>query len=245
MSDPPLRAPKILSIHLQISQYPILAKQIRRRMREELYRRGVISRERLEAEVKEKAELSQKREGLVNPLAEEGDDVWEQRLQQIRDQQTDFYFAYNLPIKLFESLIEELLAERSVHREESGLALFNPELTPVELLLHQLEQLEALPEERRERARTEIEAVTAVLVKTMISDQPGFGRMARRWLAREDFQFIQSRRIGEGKIGGKAGGLLLAWKILRTVLPQEIHRMAIPNSYFIGADVFYHFLADN
>jgi hypothetical protein len=245
MSDPPLRAPKILSIHLQISQYPILAKQIRRRMRDELYRRGVISRERLEAEVKEKAELSQKREGLVNPLAEEGDDVWEQRLQQIRDQQTDFYFAYNLPIKLFESLIEELLAERSVHREESGLALFNPELTPVELLLHQLEQLEALPEERRERARTEIEAVTAVLVKTMVSDQPGFGRMARRWLAREDFQFIQSRRIGEGKIGGKAGGLLLAWKILRTVLPQEIHRMAIPNSYFIGADVFYHFLADN
>ena len=245
MSDPPLRTPQILSIYLQISQYPILAKQIRRRMREELYRRGVISRERLEAEVKEKAELSQKREGLVNPLAEEGDDIWEQRLGQIRDQLTDFYFAYNLPIELFETLTGELLADRGVHREENGLAPFNPELTPVDILLRRLNQLEALSGERRDRARAEAEDVAAVLVKTLISDQPGFVRLARRWLSKEDFQYLQSRRIGEGKIGGKAGGLLLAWRILRTALPQEIRRMTIPNSYFIGADVFYRFLADH
>jgi hypothetical protein len=245
MANPPLDAPPILSIHLQIEEYPILAKQIRRRMREELYRRGVISRERLEAEVKEKAELSQKREGLVNPLAEEGDDVWEQRLQQIRDHLTDFYFAYNLPIGLFESLIGELLKERNVRREETGVAHFNPELTPLDLLLSQLERWESLPPPRRPRARGEMEAAIAVLAKTMISDQPGFVRLARHWLTREDFQFIQSRRIGGGKIGGKAGGLLLAWKILRATLPREIHRMVIPNSYFIGADVFQSFLSDN
>jgi hypothetical protein len=245
MSVPLPNTPPILSIHLQISQYPILARQIRRRMREELYRLGVISRERLESDAKEKAELSQNREGLLNPLAEEGDEDWEQRLQQIRDQLTDFYFAYNLPIGLFESLIAELLADRGVRREKSGVELFNPELTPVEILLRQLGQLEALPADQRERVRAETEEITAVLVKTMISDEPVFLRLARRWLSEEDFQFIQSRRIGEGKIGGKAGGLLLAWKILRTVLPDEIHRMAIPNSYFIGADVFYKFLADN
>jgi hypothetical protein len=245
MADPRLDAPQILSIHLQIAQFPILAKQIRRRMREELYRRGVISRERLEAEVKEKAELSQKREGLVNPLTEESDDIWEQRLQQIRDHLTDFYFAYNLPIGLFESLIGDLLGERNARREENGMAHFNPELTPLELLLRQLEQWEALPEPRRQRARDDIEAATAVLIKTMISDQPGFVQLARRWLASDDFQFIQSRRIGEGKIGGKAGGLLLAWKILRTALPRETRRMVIPSSFFIGADVFRNFLADN
>jgi len=245
MADPSLDTPPILSIHLQITQYPILAKQIRRRMREELYQRGVISRERLEAEAKEEAELSQKREGLVNPLEEEGNDVWEERLQQIRDHLTDFYFAYNLPIGLFESLIGDLLAERNPRREKNGVARFNPELTPVELLLRQLQQWEALPAPRRERAREAMEAATAVLIKTMISDQPGFVHLARRWLAKEDFQFVQSRRIGAGKIGGKAGGLLLAWKILRTALPREIHRMVIPNSYFIGADVFQNFLADN
>ena len=40
--------PKILSLYLQIAQYPILAHQIRRRMRDELYRRGVITPARLE-----------------------------------------------------------------------------------------------------------------------------------------------------------------------------------------------------
>ncbi len=245
MPDSLPHTPQILSIHLQISQYPILAKQIRRLMRAELYRRGVISRERLEAEVKEGAELSQKREGLVNPLAEEGDEVWEQRLQRIRDQLTDFYFAYHLPIELFESLIGELLAEQGAEREGSGAELFHPESAPVETLLRELEQWEALPAENRERARAEIEEVTAVLVKMLISQQPGFVRLARRWLGAEDFQYLLARRTGEGKIGGKAGGLLLAWKILRTVLPNEIHRMSIPNSYFIGDDVFHHFLADN
>ncbi len=245
MADPPLDTPQILSIHLQISQYPILAKQIRRRMREELFRHGVISRERMEAEVKEKAELSQKREGLVHPIEEEADDVWEQRLQQIRDDLTDFYFAYNLPAGLFESLIDELLAERNVRRGKNRGPDFNPDLTPVDLLLRRLEQWETLPAQRREPAQDDIETATAVLVKILISDQPGFVRLARGWLKREDFQYLQSRRIGEGKIGGKAGGLLLAWRILRTVLPRDAGRMVIPNSFFIGADVFQSFLTDN
>jgi hypothetical protein len=197
MSDSPRNTPPILSIYLQISRYPILAKQIRRRMREELYRRGIITRERLEAEVKEKAESSQRREGLTDPLAEERSEIWEQRLGQIRDQLTDFYFAYNLPLGLFESLTGELLAERNVRRGESGIPLFNPELTPVETLLGQLGQWEALSVEDGARTRKEIEEVTAVLVKTLISEQPGFVRLARSWLTKEDFQYVQSRRVGE------------------------------------------------
>jgi hypothetical protein len=180
MADPPIDTPQILSIHLQISQYPILAKQIRRRMREELFRRGVISRERMEAEVKEKAERSQKREGLIHPLEEEADDVWEQRLQQIRDDLTDFYFAYNLPAGLFASLIDELLAERNVRRGKNRGPDFNPDLTPVDLLLSRLEQWEALPAQRRDLAQDDIEDAAAVLVKILISDQPGFVRLARR-----------------------------------------------------------------
>ena len=59
----------ILSIYLQISQYPILAPHIRERMREEFFRRGIITPERLEEEAKEKAVLSQQREGLNIPSA--------------------------------------------------------------------------------------------------------------------------------------------------------------------------------
>ena len=59
MPEYPLDVPNILSIHLQLSQYPILARQIRRRMREELYRRGILSREGLEAEAREKETLEE------------------------------------------------------------------------------------------------------------------------------------------------------------------------------------------
>ncbi len=56
--------PKVMRIHLLITQYPILAEIIRERMRQEIFRRGIISRERLEQEAREKAILSQHREGI-------------------------------------------------------------------------------------------------------------------------------------------------------------------------------------
>ena len=53
-----------LAIYLQIANYPILAQDdSRTQMREELFRRGVITPEALEEEVREKAILSQRREG--------------------------------------------------------------------------------------------------------------------------------------------------------------------------------------
>ncbi|MCS6910489.1 MAG: hypothetical protein NZM11_07965, partial [Anaerolineales bacterium] len=137
MPEPYAELPKILALYLQISQYPILAKQIRRRMREELYRRGVITATRLEEEAREKAVLSQIREGILDPYGEEDSAAWEDRLQQIRDHLTDFYFAYNLPLELFHRLVEELLSERrkaagerASGRYDEITLTFNPELAP-------------------------------------------------------------------------------------------------------------------
>jgi hypothetical protein len=245
MPEYPLDVPKILSIYLQISQYPILARQIRRYMREELYRYGVLSRGRLEAEAREKAVLSQKREGLVDPLSEENDNMWEQRLQQIRDHLTDFYFAHNLSLDLFEDLIEKVLAERNQRHPESHIRYFSPELAPIELLIDQLERYERLPKEQQEPIRPLIEEMVVVLLKALLSDQPGFLRIAKNWFLAEDFRFIRSRMIGEGKIGGKAGGMLLAWRILRASAPDLAAQMTVPRSFFVGANVFFDFLAVN
>jgi hypothetical protein len=245
MPENPLGVPKILSIYLQISQYPILARKLRRHMREELYRTGVLSRERLEAEVREKALLSQKREGLVNPLSEENDDLWEERQQHIRDHLTDFYFAHNLPIELFENIIEKELAGRNPRHPESWIRYFNPELAPVELLIDQLYRYERLPVEQREPLRPLIEEMVMVLTRALVSDQPRFVRIAKNWLTAEDFSHIQSRMIGSGKIGGKAGGLLLAWRILRASASSLAEQTVIPRSSFLGANVFHEFLAAN
>ncbi|RMF32040.1 MAG: hypothetical protein D6759_09080, partial [Chloroflexi bacterium] len=89
--------PKVLAVYLRLSEYPILARRIRERMRQELFARGIISREQFEAEVRAKAIHTQKEEGLSNPLVQESAEEWAERVRIIRDHLTDFYFALNLP----------------------------------------------------------------------------------------------------------------------------------------------------
>jgi Pyruvate phosphate dikinase, AMP/ATP-binding domain len=241
---PEFDAPKILSIYLQMAQYPILARQIRFRMREELHRRGVITPERLEAEVREKALLSQRHEGWTDPQAPEDDQQWQQRLIRVRDTLIDFYFAYNLPTSLFQQIVDELLAKRSTPQGELVLP-FNPELAPFDILIKHAELYDALPEDQKAKVSHHLQEIMVVLTKTMISDRLDFVRIAKEWFTVDDFKFIHSRRIGTGKIGGKSAGLLLAWKILLKTEPAIAKQLVLPESYFIGADVLYEFLAIN
>jgi hypothetical protein len=213
-------------------------------MRAELYRRGVIAPDTFDREAREKAISSQHREGLTDPLVEENPAQWEERLRLIRDHLTDFYFAYNLPLDLFTGIVEAVLGERSGRAPGGGLG-FNPELAPRELLLQQMAEYEKLPADERERVAHHLEEMRVVLTKSMVSDQLSFVRVAKQWFGASDFASIQSRSVGTGKIGGKAGGLLLGWKILQGAAPHLASRLRLPQSYFVCADVFYDFLALN
>ena len=88
-----------------------------------------------------------------------------------------------------------------------------------------------------------------VLIKGLISDQLGFVGIAKDLFTIADLKAIRHRRIGRGKIGGKAAGMMLAWKILNLDESNQAmdlrSRVVIPESYFIGADVFYDFMALN
>jgi hypothetical protein len=246
--DPrPEQIPQVLELYLQISQYPILAGRIRSRMRAEIFARGVISSRQFEEEVKEKAVMSQRREGLQDPFAQESSDVWQRRLDQIRDHLTDFYFAYNLPHALFERIVRDVLAERA---PGPGVSLsFNPELAPQSILLAQAKKYASLSRQERDEIQHHLREIIVVLTKSMISDQMGFIRLAKTFFDAEDFETIAERRIGQGKIGGKAAGMMLAWKILQQAhsgdSPDLRQNVVIPDSYFIGADVFYQFHAVN
>jgi len=239
--------PKVLELYLEISQYPILAPTIRERMRSELYSRGIISPSDLEREVKHKAILSQKREGLSDPFAQESADVWQRRLAHFRDTLTDFYFAHNLPHTLFVQIVRNVLAKR-VSSEDFFIS-FNPELAPWDMLFAQGEAYEALPPEQRAKVKHHLREIVVVLTKGLISDQLAFIGIAKSLFSVADLQAIRYRRIGRGKIGGKAAGMMLAWKILN--LPESNREMdlkshvVLPESYFIGADVSYDFVRMN
>ena len=247
MSHTPPESSKILEIYLLIAQYPMLASDIRRRMREELFRRGIITPQRFDAEVKERAIQSQQREGIFNGLHTETADQWELRWSRVRRTLTDFYFAYNLPIENLHQILDELLTPqadgRSVAPDQS--LPFNPELAPLEMVLRQAEKYEALPDEERLDVDHHLQELRVVLLKSLVSDQLAFIHIAKRWFNTKDFNMILERRIGTGKIGGKSAGMLLAYKILQNTASEIFEQVHIPRSHFIGADVFYDFMAAN
>jgi len=244
MTTPSTGSDQILNIHLTLLQYPILKVRIRARMRQELFERGIIQVDAFEAETLKKAIISQEREGLKDPYAQEDADVWELRLRRIRDGLTDFYFAYNLPQELFEEIIRSVIVQRT--GEEPDLAAFNPELAPQDMLFEQAKSIEQIPAEDQKIWEARLKEIKVVLIRTLISDQLSYIKIAKNWFTVSDLEEIRRRKIGQGKIGGKSAGMLLAARILTEVGDGSIRAcIKIPVSYYLGADVFNTFMINN
>jgi hypothetical protein len=80
----------------------------------------------------------------------------------------------------------------------------------------------------------------------MISDQLPYVNIAKRWFTIPDLSEIRSRKIGAGRIGGKAAGMLLAHRILIDELPEELLScVKKPEYFFIGSNEMYSFFAMN
>lgn len=245
MTLPPAASDRTLHIYLSLAQYPILSGQIRARMRRELFNRGVITPQAFEAEVREKAIRSQALEGLHDPFSEEPADIWELRLTRVRDHLTDFYFAYNLPYDLFEQIVLDTLTERGAGPADLQIS-FNPELAPQTMLFEQAFRIEKMPPVERAQHEARLREIIVVLIRTMISDQLAYVKIAKDWFTITDLNEIRTHKIGQGKIGGKAAGMLLAARILREVGDEDVRaNLKLPESYFVGADLTYTFMALN
>lgn len=244
MTFPNISIDNVLKILLALSQYPILSTRIRHQMRKALFARGIITRAAFDEEARQKAIESQEREGLVNPFEDEQADIWATRLARIRDSQTDFYFAYNLPYSDFENIVRQVLNEKG--NADAEFIWFNPELAPQDVLFEQAEMIESMPAHERKKYEARLQELEVVLIRTMISDQLKYIKMARQWFTVADLKEIRRRKIGGGKVGGKAAGMLLAMRILKETAPAEIREaFKIPVSYYLGSDVFYNFMALN
>jgi hypothetical protein len=243
MSLPNPSTDRVLRIYLTLSEYPVLSARIRQIMRDQLFTRGVIARSDFEAEARQKAIESQKREGLGDPYAQETQDVWDERQRRVIDHLTDFYFGNNLPYGDFEAIVREAVSERG---KEPDLITFNPELAPQDMLFEQAEEIEHLPASRRKHLEARLQEIKVVLIRTMISDQLAYLKIARKWFTIDDLRNIYIRKIGYGKIGGKSAGMMLGYRILRDEAPVEVQKMIrIPTSYFLASDMYYAFMAAN
>lgn len=237
-----------IDIYIRLAQYPILCDTIRLRMREELFRRGIIDQATFEQEVKDLAIRSQVHEGLGDSVGLEEEHLWQKRINRIRDLHTDAYFASNLGSALLEQIISEVLQNRADDLPPTRLT-FNPEISPWDLLFRQGIIYEEMPEPEREPIKHHLEEIRVVLIRRIITDQLPFIGLARTTLSVVDLQRIYRRLIGTGKIGGKAAGMILAWKILQQKDPEfgpDISdTVDMPDSYFIGSEVIYEFILTN
>ena len=245
MTLPPSATDRLLSTYLVLSQYPILSSQIRDLMRQELFTRGHIDPQTFEDEVIRKAIQSQEREGLQEPQIEEPAEVWEQRKAIIRDQLTDFYCSHHLSFELIEDLIEQVLTERGV-TDQDALYSFNPEVAPQDLLFHHGMMIEKMPQEERKHLEHRLREIKVVLIRNMISDQLRYINIARDWFTIADLAEVRLHKIGYGRIGGKAAGMLLAARILKDHPRVDIREnIRTPESYYMGSDLLYTFISVN
>ena len=117
------------------------------------------------------------------------------------------------------------------------------------MLFEKAQEYENLPPEARDQIVHHLQEMQVVITKGLISDQLQFVGISRHYFDFNDLKQIVNHRIGRGKIGGKAAGMHLAYKILITPHPDDevevSQYVSLPPSYYLGADVFYDFLSNN
>lgn len=245
MSFSPTSSERYLSIHLALGQYPILGSLIRERMRQLLFSHDHIQHQSFENEVRDSAIRSQEREGLHRPYAEEAAEVWEMRLSRMRDLLTDVKFSQYFTFEEFEQVVTGVLDERGIQVKDLMLSM-NPELAPLELVFEQAMMLERLPDSERGRYAARLQELKVVLIRALISDQLRYINIAKEWYTISDLAEIRRRKIGAGRIGGKAAGMLLAMRILTDEHNAQLDvDVDVPESYYIGSHEMYTFMAVN
>jgi hypothetical protein len=146
-----------------------------------------------------------------------------------------------------EQLRDEIDYVRTSKRDQDlTKAIFDPELAPESRILEQAQAIERLPPEERINLRHQLQEAKVVLIRRMISDQLTYINTAKDWFTIADLAEIQNRKIGNGRIGGKAAGMMLAARILNEVSDDEVRScIRIPESFFLGSDSIYLFMAMN
>lgn len=126
------------------------------------------------------------------------------------------------------------------------LTSFDPKLAPEERILKHARSISRIPREQRGALDYHLMELKVTLVRKIISDQLRYLNIAKNWFEVEDLEDLYRRRIGSGKIGGKAAGMMLAFRILNQVANDQItSSLQIPESYFLGSDLIYIFMAMN
>lgn len=249
MNDSSNATTKQIADHLDrhIRARPHLAERIHRELLMELHRRGIVTIDRLQDEAHQRAGLSA-RPNLEDPNQTERA-RWDENEKLAVEEVTREYVCNHFTIPDIDDLVNLTLKRDEVHNLENVATMANVSFRE---LADKIKRFCDLPLGETQLVPAEVVGTRVALIRHLVSDQLEYIGIAKNFLHIRDFNDICQRTIGSdsgmGRVGGKAGGMILADAVLRAnELPEDVLAFPVktPDSWFLRSDVVEDFIRLN
>lgn len=244
-NTPEIEARVLAHLDGHLGLRPHLAERIFRELLISLHRKNIASIDEIQDEARARLGQVQRTPGDPNQAER---DRWDERERETVEAVTRELVGRHLPVAAVDDAVNLTLKREQAHRLEN---IANSANVSFRELSESVQQFCALPLGETLLAPAEVVGTRVALTRHLISDQLELLGIAKNHLRIRDFEDITRRIIGTddgmGRIGGKAGGMLLAYSILREAESEsnDFLRVAIPESYYLRSDVVEDFLRLN
>ena len=221
----------------KLMRHPYLLDSTRELFLSALTKRGIVNGEEVEQEALKK-------------LRSEGQNPTEENISEYKNILIDLYFASSFS----EAEIEDHInLARKQDRFQNLNKVINKERATSKTIKQALKEFCEIPMGDLYISPNEAEGVRVALINHFISNQLPFIGIAKSYITIRDIQELVDNiywnRRRPGKIGGKAAGMFLAYKILVPKLtsgdPEINQYVRIPESYYFSSGIFSDFLDYN
>ncbi len=244
-------SPDVVELRLSehLAAHPQLANRIFRQLLLELHARGIVTVDAIYEHTLHLVAASTGTAGEVSETETSNKLIREHVVRNFTPEQVD----------------EAVALARKREEAESLRSIVSLPSLSFRVLADRVRRFCALPPGSRTLEPEEVIGIRVGLIRHLVSDQLEFIGVAKHYLTIRDLDHIVLRIIGPehgiGRIGGKAAGMYLAYKVLTTKPPAltdaepAVARsspppraplaIAIPDSYFLRSDVIDEFLELN
>jgi hypothetical protein len=228
---------KIYRLIRKKNQYPHLVGLMDITFMEILEQRGVISRETLYQKA-------------IDHLKSDGLPDTEENRQDYVEALTDAYFANSFSPADIESYIN--LARKRDKAQTLSMVVNRDQATAMEIY-RALREFCEIPMGEVYISPEEAIGIRVALISRFISNQLPFISLAKNHVTIRDMDLILQRALWSrrrpGRLGGKAAGMILAYKILLPLLekhdPEMEEYVRVPDTWYLNSGVFSEFLDRN
>jgi hypothetical protein len=227
------------------AEFPHLAEHLDRQFLIALHTREVVTIDAIHAEARALAGKAP-REIISDPNQPEGVKLDQAERHFLRELTYDYVCEHFTPEEVDDVI--ELALKRDAFRAVDDYAQLKD--VPTRLLAQKLAAYCRLPFKETKLPQSEVIGTRVALIRHFISDQLEFIGIAKNHVTIRDVNAVAGRMIdleeGQGRIGGKAGGMVLASCILAGA--TDLHPdwpVRTPESWFLRSDVLSVFMEIN